>query len=68
MNTELNSKKWNSKIEENVKWIGVKPYSHNMIGLALGALKIDCNWTDEQISEIVIKYGLDKKGWSYLVC
>lgn len=66
MNTELNSTKWISKIEENVMWIDIKSHSHNIISLALGALATECNWTNEQIAEVVIKYRLDKKGWGYL--
>lgn len=58
---------WIEKIENEVEWIDIKPFSHNIIGLSLTALQENYNWTDEDIADLVFQLGLDKKGWGHLV-
>ena len=55
------------KIENEMEWIDIKPYSHNIIGLSLSVLQEDFEWTDKDIAELVFQLGLDKMGWGYLV-
>lgn len=54
-------------IENEMEWIDIKPYSHNIIGISLSTLQKNYEWTDKDIVELVLQLGLDKMGWGYLV-
>ena len=51
-------------IDREIPYIDIKEYSHNIIGLELGALMEICS--KEQVKKIVIEKGLDKLGWEHL--
>jgi hypothetical protein len=55
------------RISQEIKYVNVKPYSHNIIGLTLRILKEDHNYDDEKIKLVVTTFGLHKKGWGYLL-
>ena len=57
--------KLEKSIRAEVPYIGIKPYSHNIIGLILS--QIDKEFGFEKVKEIVIKYHLADKGWGYIV-
>ena len=56
-----------SSIAEESKYIDIKPYSHNIVGLNLQILNKNHNYDDEKIKLVVKTFGLDKKGWGYLL-
>ena len=49
------------------RWIDIKPYSHNIVGLTLRMLDEDQHYDEEKIKLVVKTFGLDKKGWDYLL-
>jgi len=55
------------RIGKEIKFVDIKPYSHNIIGLTLNILSEDNNYDDEKIKLVVKTFGLDKKGWGYLL-
>jgi len=52
-------------IAQEVDFIDIKPYSHNIIGLNLKILKDDEGYYDLKIKEVVKMFKLDKKGWGH---
>lgn len=54
--------KLKSKIRENVVWIDIKPYSHNIIGLALLQISKLCG--KEETNKCIDEFNLEGKGWS----
>lgn len=52
------------RIDEEIPYINIKKYSHNIIGFRLGSLMHVCS--KEQIKNIVKERGLDKMGWEHL--
>jgi hypothetical protein len=54
-------------IHEEAQYVGIKPFSHNLIGLCLAELEKRHNFTKDQISALVVQCGLDSKGWEHLV-
>ena len=54
-------------IAEESKYIDIKPYSHNIVGLELQILNKNHNYDNEKIKLVVKTFGLDKKGWGYLL-
>lgn len=56
---------WVDVIEKEVPFIDIKPYSHNIIGIALGAIaKLD---SQHRANELIEEFGLDKLGWSKII-
>ena len=55
------------RIGKEIKFVDIKPYSHNIIGLTLNMLSENNNYDDEKIKLVVKTFGLDKKGWGYLL-
>jgi len=53
---------WVEVIEREFDYIDVKPYSHNIIGLALSAIAKE--WGNEAANRIIGEMGLDALGWS----
>ena len=54
-------------IAEESRWIDIKPYSHNIVSLTLRMLEEDHHYDEEKIKLVVKTFGLDKKGWGYLL-
>jgi len=54
-------------IAEESRWIDIKPYSHNIVGLSLRILDETHKYDEEKIKLVVKTFGLNKKGWGYLV-
>ena len=52
-------------ISDEAPYVDIKEYSHNIIGMTLE--QIDKEFGFEKVKEIVIKYRLDEKGWSYVL-
>jgi hypothetical protein len=55
------------RIEKESMYIDIKPYSHNIVGLSLRILSETYKYDDEKIKLVVKTFGLDKKGWGYLL-
>ena len=53
---------WRERIETEVDYVDVKPYSHNLISLALGA--ISDGWSKREANRAITDFGLDTLGWS----
>jgi gamma-glutamyl:cysteine ligase YbdK (ATP-grasp superfamily) len=53
--------KLKSMIQENIMWLDIRPYSHNLISLELRI--IDEEFGQEYANKIILDYGLDKMGW-----
>ena len=49
-------------IEDNVAWVDIKPYSHNIIGLTLA--QIDAQYGREEANKCITDFKLEDKGWS----
>ena len=60
--TRWTLKRWREKIEEQVPWVDIKPYSHNIIGISLGA--IDKNYGRTEANKAIEDFGLEVLGWS----
>jgi len=50
------------KIDKEVDFIGVKPYSHNIVSLLL--LKIHQEFGKAEANQCVEEFGLHKLGWA----
>lgn len=50
------------EIEEQVPWIDIKPYSHNIIGLLLSQIAEE--YGKKAANKAIRDFGLDKKGWA----
>lgn len=50
------------EIRQQVPWIGIKPYSHNLIGLTLGCIAEE--YGETEANKAIKDFGLDKLGWS----
>lgn len=53
-----------AEIKAEVKFVGVKSHSHNIISIILG--KIQKEFDTEQANRAVRDFGLEKKGWSQI--
>ncbi len=52
---------WKETIEEEVPFVDVKPYSHNIINIALMA--IVKGWGKEEANNVIDDYNLEGLGW-----
>ncbi len=52
------------EIQKEVPYVGRKPFSHNIIGLLLGA--IHEKYGTQEANKAVLDFRLDKKGWKVL--
>ena len=50
------------KIEEEVPYVGVKPFSHNLIGMLLNMLAKQ--YGQEEANKAIEYYELEELGWS----
>lgn len=50
------------KIDKEVDFVGIRPYSHNIIGLTL--LKISQEFGKAEANQCIDEFGLKKLGWS----
>lgn len=53
---------WQKTIEREVPFIDKKPYSHNIISLALQAIAE--KWGNETANKTIVDYRLEHYGWS----
>ena len=51
-----------SKISQEAKHVGIKPFSHNIVGMYLG--EIAKLYGDEEARKAIKDFGLHRKGWS----
>jgi hypothetical protein len=58
-------KEWIQTIEDEVMYVNVKPYSHNIIGFALRA--IANNYGDEEANKVIEDLDLERLGWHKVV-
>lgn len=49
------------RIEEEIPWVDIKPYSDNLISLNLRIIEEEVGL--EEVNKVIIKYGLDRLGW-----
>ena len=54
-----------SKIEEEVPYIDIKPFSHNLIGLSLR--QIANEFGQDRANEAIEHFDLEELGWSKVV-
>ena len=54
-------KEWLDTIGDEVEFIDVKPYSHNIISVALGAIAKE--YGDQSANEAIDQFGLEDYGW-----
>lgn len=55
------------KILDESQFIDIKPYSHNLVMINLTILERNHEYDAEKIKLVVRTFGLDKKGWKYLL-
>jgi hypothetical protein len=65
-NTTAEQKKCLLSIAREVDFIDIKPYSHNIVGMELGFLD-KAGFDKQKIKEVVKLFGLENKGWKYLL-
>ena len=53
---------WVACIEDEVMFVNVKPYSHNIINIALGAIAHE--YGDEAVNQVIGDLDLERLGWS----
>jgi len=53
---------WREMIDEEVPYVDVKPYSHNLISLALGAIAKEHG--QDEANKAIEDFGLGSLGWS----
>ena len=51
-------------IAEESKYIDIKPYSHNIVSIALRILDEQYHYDDEKMKLVIKTFKLDKKGWT----
>ena len=56
-----------ARVATESRWIDIKPYSHNIVGLTLRILAEQHNYDKEKIKLVVRTFGLHRKGWYYLL-
>ena len=64
--TTAEQKKCLLSIAREVDFIDIKPYSHNIVGMELGFLD-KAGFDKQKIKEVVKLFGLEDKGWKYLL-
>ena len=52
---------WEQVIDDNVDYVDIKPYSHNIICIALNG--IAGRFGIDKANEMIDKYGLEELGW-----
>ena len=53
---------WKKSIRDEVPFVDVKPYSHNLINLALQ--NIANAFGDEEANKAIEEFGLERLGWA----
>jgi len=53
---------WRATIKKEVRFVGKKPFSHNIINLTLSA--INSQFGKEEANRAVVDFGLERLGWS----
>ena len=53
---------WRKRIREEIPFVDVRPYSHNIICLALGAIAKESG--HDAADQVIIELGLNHMGWS----
>ena len=61
MPKEKSLNEWRAVIDREADCVGVKPYSHNIITLALGA--IAKKWGRDEANRAIENFGLEGMGW-----
>ena len=59
---KLTAEDYIKKIRNEMPYVDVKPYSHNIITICLNALA-ELGWNDEQIDQLIQDEGLNSLGW-----
>jgi hypothetical protein len=54
-------------IAKEAEFIDIKPFSHNIVSLNLLMLVKNEGYYTAKIQEVVRMFGLDKKGWDYIL-
>lgn len=57
----MDLEKAREKIRNEVGFVNVKPYSHNIIGMTL--LSVAEGYGREQANKLIDEFGLEKLGW-----
>lgn len=60
--TEKTLEEWREDIENEVPYVDVKPFSHNIIGICLGA--IAKNFGKSEAEKAITDFGLRDLGWA----
>jgi hypothetical protein len=62
MSRPLTLKEWRAEIRKNAPYVDVKPFSHNIINIALQA--ITEKFGKDEANKAVDDFHLERKGWS----
>ena len=55
---------WRETIRKERRYVGRKPYSHNIISIALGAIAKIAG--DEEANKAITDFNLDSLGWNII--
>jgi len=50
------------KIEDEIEWVDIKPYSHNIISASL--MMVSAKWGKEAANDIIMDFDLEDLGWN----
>lgn len=52
---------WRDTIRREAPWVDIKPYSHNIIAIALSAIAV--RWGTDEAEKAIDDFKLARKGW-----
>jgi len=55
---------WRQEIKREVRFVGIKPYSHNIINISLEA--IASKFGRDEANKAIQDFGLEKLGWKQI--
>ena len=59
--TKKTVKEWRADIKKEVPYINIKPFSHNIVGICLGAIAKE--YGKEQADKAIDDFQLEQLGW-----
>ena len=65
MKSECTQEEWRTRTKKEAPFVGKKPFSHNIISIALGA--IDHDYGIPEANRAIVDFKLEKLGWRKII-